>query len=162
MRFLKCLDDHFEEFLLVILLAGMSLLIGTQIFMRYVIQESLTWSEEVARYLFIWVTYIGVSYAVKKHAHIRVEAAIMFMPEKVKKIVSLLSDIVFLIFAIMVVKEGYVLSMKIFRFGQASPAMGIPMGYIYLAPTFGFFLVFIRLLQNLVVNFKGLFLRGVK
>ena len=36
------------------------------------------------------------------------------------------------------------------------------MGYIYLAPTFGFFLVFIRLLQNLVVNFKGLFLKGGK
>jgi TRAP-type C4-dicarboxylate transport system permease small subunit len=58
----------------------------------------------------------------------------------------------------MVVKEGFVLSMKIFKFGQSSPAMGIPMGYIYLAPTVGFFLVFIRLVQKITGNIKS-FLR---
>lgn len=156
MKILHFLDNHLEQCILVFLLSAMSLIIGVQIFMRYVVQESLTWSEEIARYLFIWVSYIGVSYAVKMNAHIRVEAAIMFMPDKVKKYVQLLSNIVFLIFAIFVVKEGYVLSMKIFTFGQNSPAMGIPMGYIYLAPTVGFFLVFLRLVQSLILNLKGL------
>ncbi|MGD9808763.1 MAG: TRAP transporter small permease [Deferribacterales bacterium] len=156
MKILHYLDEHFEEAVLVVLLSAMSIIIGVQIFMRYVVQESLTWSEELARYLFIWVSYIGVSYAVKRHAHIRVEAAVMFMPPKVKKYVYIFSNVIFLVFALMVVKEGFILSMKIFNFGQSSPAMGIPMGYVYLAPAVGFLLVFIRLIQSLIKNIKEL------
>ena len=141
MKVLTFLDEHIEQIILTILLAAMSLIIGVQIFMRYVVQESLTWSEELARYLFIWVSYFGVSYGVKKHAHIRVEAAMMFMPVKIKPYIYIISNIIFLIFALMVVKEGFILSAKIFGFGQSSPAMGIPMGYIYLAPAVGFALV---------------------
>ena len=144
----KKLDDHFEEALIVLLMAAMTVLIVVQIFMRYVMQDSLTWSEELARYLFVWVSYIGVSYAVKRSAHIRVEAATMFLPERVKRYVILLSHLAFLVFAVMVVKEGYTLSMKIFKFGQTSPALGIPMGYIYLAPTVGFLLIFFRLIAK--------------
>ncbi len=57
---LKKLDDHFEEALIVLLMAAMTVLIVVQIFMRYVVQESLTWSEELARYIFVWATYLGV------------------------------------------------------------------------------------------------------
>ncbi|WP_068803196.1 TRAP transporter small permease [Thauera phenolivorans] len=153
---LKKIDDNLEEFILVILMFAMTALIAVQIFMRYVMQDSLTWSEELARYLFVWVSYIGVSYAVKRSAHIRVEAATMFLPERVKRYVILLSHLAFLVFAVMVVKEGYTLSMKIFKFGQTSPALGIPMGYIYLAPTVGFLLTFFRLLQNIVASIKEL------
>jgi TRAP-type C4-dicarboxylate transport system permease small subunit len=158
MKLLSFLDKHLEEIILTVLLSAMSLIIGVQIFMRYIVQSSLAWSEELARYLFIWVSYIGVSYAVKKHAHIRIEAAVLLMPKRIHKYIYILSNIVFLVFAVMVVKEGFVLSMKIFKFGQSSPAMGIPMGYIYLAPTVGFFLVFIRLVQKITGNIKS-FLR---
>ena len=46
--------------------------------MRYVVGASLSWSEELARYVFIWLVYIGISYAVQMKAHVKVEAAIVF------------------------------------------------------------------------------------
>jgi TRAP-type C4-dicarboxylate transport system permease small subunit len=157
----KKLDDHFEEALIVLLMAAMTVLIVVQIFMRYVVQESLTWSEELARYIFVWATYLGVAYGVKKNAHICVEAATMYLPERIKAGVYLLAQFVFLLFAALVVKEGFVLSMKIFKFGQSSAALGMPMGVIYLAPTVGFALVFIRLIQNIVAGFRRLRTVGV-
>jgi len=150
----KFLDDHFEEILMVFLLALMSVLIGLQVFMRYVMNDSLTWSEELARYAFIWATYIGVACAVKRNAHICVEAVVNKLPSLYQHYAAILSHIIFIVFAFMVMKEGYALSMKIFSFGQKSSSLGIPMGWIYLAPTVGFALVVIRLLQRIALEIK--------
>lgn len=146
---LKFLDKHLEESLLVILLSVMSLLIGAQVFMRYVMHDSLTWSEELARYCFIWATYLGVSCAVKHKAHICVEALTERLPLAARHYATILSHLLFIVFAVMVMKEGYALTAKVFGFGQKSSAMGLPMGYVYLAPTVGFGLVIIRLLQSI-------------
>ncbi|NYT66278.1 TRAP transporter small permease [Alcaligenaceae bacterium] len=153
---LKFLDKHLEESLLVILLSMMSLLIGAQVFMRYVMHDSLTWSEELARYCFIWATYLGVSCAVKHKAHICVEALTERLPNTARHYVTILSYMLFIVFAVMVMKEGYALTVKVFGFGQKSSAMGLPMGYIYLAPTVGFGLTIIRLLQSIFEEIKSM------
>src|SRR5690606_35985964 len=127
---------------------------GLQVFMRYVMNDSLTWSEELARYAFIWATYIGVACAVKRNAHICVEAVVNKLPSLYQHYAAILSHIIFIVFAFMVMKEGYALSMKIFSFGQKSSSLGIPMGWIYLAPTVGFALVVIRLLQRIALEIK--------
>ncbi len=146
----KFIDNHLEEMLLVFLLSLMSILIGVQVFMRYVMHDSLAWSEELARYCFIWATYIGVSYGVKKNAHIAVEAATDRLSATLKPYARILSHVIFIVFAALVMKEGYALTLKIFAFGQKSSAMGLPMGYMYLAPTIGFGLVILRLLQKIL------------
>ena len=52
-KLLHGLDEYLEEVLLVILLAGMAVIMGIQVFWRYVLSMSLSWSEELTRYLFI-------------------------------------------------------------------------------------------------------------
>lgn len=150
----KILDKYLEEVLLVILLSLMSILIGSQVFMRYVMGNSLTWSEELARYCFIWATYIGVSYGVKCHAHISVTAISDLLPEKAQHILKIFAYVIFGVFAVLVMKEGWQLAMKIFSFNQRSSSLGIPMGWIYLAPTTGFALVIIRLIQQILAEIK--------
>ncbi|MFT0849293.1 TRAP transporter small permease [Achromobacter sp. F4_2707] len=152
----KFLDNHFEEILMVFLLSLMSILIGAQVFMRYVLNDSLTWSEELARYAFIWATYIGVACAVKRNAHICVEAAVTKLPALYQRYAAILSHLLFIVFAVLVMKEGYALTVKIFSFGQKSSSLGIPMGWIYLAPTVGFGLVILRLLQRIAIEIKTL------
>ncbi|WP_454695378.1 TRAP transporter small permease [Achromobacter aegrifaciens] len=152
----KFLDKHLEEMLIVLLLSAMSLLICAQVFMRYVMDSSLAWSEELARYCFIWATYLGVSYAVKRNAHICVEAAISRFPGRLKACFVILSHLLFIVFAALVVKEGYALTLKIFKFGQTSSSLGLPMGVIYLAPTVGFGLVILRLIQSIFLELGAL------
>ncbi len=144
---LKWIDDHFEEALLVFLLSAMSLLICGQVFMRYVMMNSLAWSEELARYCFIWATYLGVSYGVKRKAHICVTAVSERLSGNPQRYLHIFAYLIFGLFAFLVMKEGWALAMKIFRFGQKSSSLGIYMGWIYLAPTISFGLVVLRLLQ---------------
>ncbi|WP_308215409.1 TRAP transporter small permease subunit [Sinobaca sp. H24] len=68
MKVLRYLDEHLEEVLLVIFTLTMVIVIGLQVFMRFVLSSSLGWSEELARYCFIWLVYIGISYGVKNNA----------------------------------------------------------------------------------------------
>ena len=81
-KILSFLDEHFEKYLFIAILGIMSIVICYQVFMRYVMAASLSWSEELARYLFIWMAYIAISYGVKKEQHVSVEAFTLLFPEK--------------------------------------------------------------------------------
>lgn len=152
---LRFLDEHFEAIIIVALMALMSVLIGVQVFMRYVMGASLSWSEELARYLFIWMTYLGVAYAVRKNAHIRVTMLTDKLPDALKAWVSVFIGVIFAGFAVFVMYQGWFFVEKIFRFGQKSASLGIPMGYVYMAPLTGFALVLIRLVQMIVLDTRA-------
>ena len=107
-------------------------------------------------YLFIWMTYIGISYGVKKNRHIKVDVALKLFPQKLRGYVVLLSDIIFMVFAAVIVYESFALSMKIFGFKQTSPAMGLPMGIVYLAPVTGFAITALRLVQSMIQTMKDI------
>ena len=69
-KILKWLDDNIELYICVFLMSFMTLLVFVQVVMRYVFNNSLSWSEELARYTFIWLIYIGISYGCKlRKAH---------------------------------------------------------------------------------------------
>lgn len=84
MRIVRWLDEHIEEVLLVAFSVVMVVVIAMQVFMRYVMDNSLSWSEELARFCFIWLVYIGISYGVKKQRHIKVDAMLILFKQKGK------------------------------------------------------------------------------
>ncbi len=151
----KLVDEHFEEAIVVALMAMMSVLIGVQIFMRYVMGASLSWSEELSRYFFIWATYVGIAYAVRKDAHIRVTMGTDLLSAKGQTYVRILTHVIFGAFALFVMYQGWFMVEKTFRFGQKSASLGMPMGIIYLAPFSGFLLVVLRLIQAIVVDLRA-------
>lgn len=65
MKFFHWLDENLEETLLVLFLSCMTLVMGVQVFCRYLLNFSLSWSEEITRYLFIWSAFISISYCIK-------------------------------------------------------------------------------------------------
>lgn len=152
---LKLVDEHVEEAIVVGLMAMMSALIGVQIFMRYVMGASLSWSEELSRYFFIWATYVGIAYAVRKDAHIRVTMATDLLSPRGQAVMRIVSHIIFGAFAIFVMYQGWFMVEKTFRFGQKSASLGVPMGIIYLAPFTGFLLVVLRLIQAVVIDLRA-------
>lgn len=155
MRIIKFLDKYAESFILIITLSLMSVFIGLQVFMRYVMQASLSWSEEISRYLFIFLINIGISYGVKENKHISISLFVNLFSEKVKKYLLIFSDVMFLVFSLIVATHGAEVSSMIRMFGQKSPAVGIPMWIVYIATPLGFSLVSIRLIQRIVFRIKG-------
>jgi TRAP-type C4-dicarboxylate transport system permease small subunit len=151
---LKWLDENLEKYILFCLTFVMVVVVSIQVFMRYVLSNSLSWSEELARYCFIWLIYIGISYAVKHHRHIKVDAALLLFKDKTKIYFSILSNVLFLIFCVYVVIYGYGIASQLLSFGQTTPALQIPTGVVYLAPPIGMGLAGIRLIQNIVDEIK--------
>lgn len=154
-RILSFLDEHFEEVIIFFALSLMSIIIALQVLMRYVFQSSLSWSEEVARYLFIWLIYIGISYGVKKNAHVAVTATDLILTPHQQRWMRLISNTVFLAFALCIFYYGRHVCATIARLGQQSPAMDIPMWVVYAAVPTGFCLTCLRLVQRLLKEFRN-------
>lgn len=138
--------DKFEENLLYISLAFTVALIFIQVVMRYVFSNSLSWSEEVARYLFIWQTWVGASYAVRKKRHLRVEALVDRFHGTPRKILELIVLALWIFFGCFLVLKGYQLTKMISLRGQVSAALGIPMAVAYAAVPVGSFFMTVRLI----------------
>ena len=90
MRSLKLLDDKLEAVLCIILLSVMTVVVFIQVIMRYVVQDALAWSEELSRYLFVWLIYLGIPLGAKHMKHIKIEAPLSLFPRKARKYVVIL------------------------------------------------------------------------
>ena len=95
---LHWLDENLEEFLLVVMLAAMTLIMGIQIFSRYALGQSLSWSEEVTRFLFIWSGFLSVSYCSKKCLSIKIEQFVAAFPRRGKALFKVVNHTFELIF----------------------------------------------------------------
>ncbi|MGO4886732.1 TRAP transporter small permease [Anaerobacillus sp. MEB173] len=154
---LKWLDDHFEELFMIIFSVVMVAVIALQVFMRYVMGASLSWSEELARFCFIWLVYLGISYGVKKQRHIKVDLVLLALKDKGKVVMNIVANLIFLAFAIFVIIYGYEIASKLLTWGQQSPALQIPMGLVYMATPIGMGLTAIRIIQQLFKQVRTLF-----
>ncbi len=144
--------SHLSERIVQVTLVGMvgimTIIIIIQVFMRYIFLFSLSWSEEVARYLMIWVSFLGASLALKYGFHIGVEFVINRIPEGMRGWVNLMAKIGILFFLIYFTIGGFRVSWAVRD--QDSPALLFSMAFAYLAAPVGGFFMIIQLLNLLV------------
>lgn len=152
MKIIKWLDDNLEETLLILLLVAMTLLMGVQVCCRYIFNASLSWSEELTRYLFIWCGFISVSYCIKKWISIKIDQIINLFPKPVYVVFQLILNVIlFALFLYLSIHAFRYLQMSIAS-GQKSPALGLPMYVVQAAPLAGFILAMIRASQQIVLE----------
>jgi len=154
MKLLRLVDDKLEVFICVILMSVMAVLLNIQVFMRYVMKDALSWTEELARYIFVWLVYIGISYGAKISKHLRVEAGLDLFPKKARPYLLLAADAFFLCFALYISYRGWGIVERQIRLGQVSAAMRIPMWIVSAAPMVGFGMAAVRVAQNMVGKIK--------
>lgn len=155
-KILKWLDDNAELYLCVFLMSFMTLVTFIQVVMRKVFNNSLSWSEEMARYVFIWLIYIGISYGCKLRKHIKIDAALNLFPKKLRPYIVVLGDILFIVFAVYIVYTGTVYSLSQMQYNMRSPALKIPNEFVYMSTVVGFGLAVIRQIQTIIYRVKCL------
>lgn len=153
------MDQRFEEVLIVLGFLTFIILINLQVINRYILPfiefaNITTWTEEVSRYIFIFVSFLGASLAIKKRDSIQVTALVDRFPSGLQKSIHIANTIFMLYFSYMIVKYGYTLIMFQFETGQTTPALSLPMAIPYSAVPLGFLLMAIRLIQNLMQDTK--------
>ena len=117
------------ELFSALLLLTMVVLVFIQIVSRVIISSSFPWTEEIARFMMIWITFLGAAVAFQYGAHIGVEAFVERLPAKLRSIFIVITMLICLSFFILLIVYGYQLANG--AFVQTSPALQIPMGYIY-------------------------------
>ena len=158
-RVIKFIDQRFEEILIVVGFLAFIILINLQVLNRYIlpfieISNITTWTEETSRYIFIFVSFLGASLAIKKRDSIQVTALIDRFPTGLQKSIHIANTIFMLYFSYMIVTNGWSLIMFQFETAQTTPALSIPMAIPYSAVPIGFLLLAIRLIQNLFQDTK--------
>ena len=156
MKIIRSMFDKCIEAVSIGIFALMVLLVTFQVFVRYVLNSPSAFSETLTRYLFVWLVYFSVAYTAKKEAHIRIDAATNIYPKKARPYVEILSEIIVLAFAIFIAATSVTVFQKITASGQISPALHVPMQFVYAAPLVGFFLTAIRQIQCIIKKIKGL------
>ncbi|MDK9710921.1 TRAP transporter small permease [Acidaminobacter sp.] len=154
MRKLLRLYTKFEERLLVASLVFTVTLIFIQVIMRYVFNNSLSWSEELARYIFIWQIWLGTGVGIRLKEQIRVEIFAKKLSPAGAKWLNVIALTILLLFCVFLVINGYQLVMKIAGRNALSTALKIPLSYVYLSLPFSSAITSIYILDQLVELFK--------
>lgn len=157
MKVIKWLDENLEEVLLIILLVCMVIIMGVQIAARYCFNCSLSWSEELTQYMFVWATFISVSYCVKKHISIKIEQFLGMLPIKGKTFLRLLRHTIVLLFCIIMLPYCVKYLQQAIDLQATSAALHLPLYYIQSAPLAGFILLTIRVIQAWVREFQYMY-----
>lgn len=104
-----------------------------QVFSRYVLNQPSTLTDELARFLMIWVGLLGAAYTVGAQRHLAIDLLAMTLPPRRQALLSVIINLLIFIFAGSVIVTGGVkLIEKTLSTSQVSAAMQIPMGYVYL------------------------------
>ena len=151
---LKKFWDNFEGYCCVVMLIAMSIIVFIQVIFRFVLRASLPWSEEVTRYLLVWTTFMGGAYCVRQKAHIGIEAFILLLPVKIRKIVGILVMMCCIALCLAIVKFGWDITLMVLRRNQLAPALQMPIGYAYIAIPIGMTLFVVRYIQTIVVTIR--------
>lgn len=141
--------DHIEEILLVVCLLVMVVVIFLQVVMRYGFNSSLSWSEELARILFIWASWIGISFGQKKGEHIKITLVIDNLRGKARTIVLFLADLFTLAILAVLLFKGVEITQKIFNMASTTPALFIPKWILYASVPISCMLMSIRVLKSM-------------
>lgn len=147
-KFIHVIDESLEEILMVLMLAAMTLIMGCQVFSRYILGVSLSWSEEITRYLFIWSAFLSVSLCTRKCISIKVDQFIKMFPKRGKTIFKITNLTVEFVFFVYLIPFSFLYLKATIESGQVSPACGLPMYYVQSAPFFCFILTAFRIVQR--------------
>lgn len=154
MKTLKNIINNIEEYISSVLLGAMVILIFLQIIFRFVLNLPLRWTEETARYAMILLIYLSACSGVKKEKHIRIEAIHNALPQKAALVYWVISNIIWMLFNLVMIVYGINMAGYIYSTGQVSPVLHLPMGILYMVIPVCFTIMEIRIVQLVVARIK--------
>ena len=121
--------DRTVEIIITVIFSLMVLVGGMQVFYRYVLRNSLSWSEEFQKYMHIWLIFLAIPLAYKKGAHIGMNIVFDKLPQKVRSFLTVLTDVMW--FGLGIIMVLYTTSIMKVAKSQTSPGLGLRMDLVY-------------------------------
>lgn len=144
MKRLESIFVTLNGWILILMLSTMTLVVGTNVALRYLTAHSLPWADELARYLMIWMTFGGAGLVLRTGGHVAITNLQDALPGLGQKILRAALTLGLLLFFCFMVHVGFQYAQRM-QF-QVTPAMRIPYLYVYAAMPIGFVLLILHLL----------------
>lgn len=134
-----------EKWCMVIALVAMGIIMTLEVVFRLFF-GGLTWSEELAKYIFVWMVFIGMSYGIGKDMHIKLDVITIRFSDKIRRILRMICDVVLVVMFIILVRPAcqYFISQTT----QRTATLGTNMGIVALVMPISFILCIIRLVLD--------------
>lgn len=143
---LKTFLNNFELYAATLCFIVLTVMLTLQVISRYVIGKSWTWMEEFATIMFVWMIYLAISAAVTYRKHLRIDVVLEAVPFKVKKVMLILSNVIFAVFNIYI---SVIMFNVITLLGKSKTTMlGIPQQLVYSIIPLALLITVIRLVQD--------------
>jgi len=151
MKILRFVARNFEEITSGTFLVIMAVTTFANVMARYLFGYSIQWAEELSRYSFIWVTFLGAALCSKHGRHIVIDFLILAISLRAKIILTILTDIIVAGFMFILIYYGWTLA--VFTTTPTATLL-IPMSWVlYVVPVSGVIILF-RTIENLVKSFR--------
>jgi TRAP-type C4-dicarboxylate transport system permease small subunit len=147
--------DYVEKALdtiLIFMMIVMASAVVIQVVSRYILNRPTSWSEELARYLFVWITFLGSAVVIRKRRHVDVSVLTDRLPPRAAWVVYLIADAAMLFLLGTLTWAG--IGMAVVAHRQLSAAMDLPMSIAYAAMPIGTGLMFIFLTTTMAWEWK--------
>lgn len=141
--------DRLEEWLISLMLFGMTALTFTQVVMRYAFDSGISWGLEMTGVMFAFMIFIGISYGVRVGSHIGVDALVKLMPPGARKVSSILVVLLCLLYVGFVLVGATTYVSKMMDVGIELEDMPIERWKVLIVMPIGYALVALRFLQIL-------------
>jgi len=149
----RLIDKILANFL-IILMAALVLVVTWQVITRFIMDQPSSYTEELARFLLIWIGLLGASYALRTKAHLGIDLITHRISDVARKVVIITVHILIILFTVFVMIIGGLYLVRLtFTLNQISAALGVKMGYIYLViPLSGVLMVYYSVLSIFETN----------
>lgn len=145
----KTLDKNAERWALLVFYTMLVATMAIEVLRREIFAYSSIWGEEIVRYAFIYLVWIGAAAAVRERAHIRIDVLFTVVGPRVKAALYILGDLVMLAVALVAVRWSLETFSTAWTFGSVSHGLRLPMVWFLAAVPLGFALMIYRLVQSL-------------
>ena len=142
--------NKFVEAISVVILVLVTVVVIYSVLLRYVFQRPLAWSEEVARYMFIWLVFLGFSVAERSGDHFRIEVFVEMVPAKIRIFVEVFLNVLIFYALFVFLREGF----NYYEQGKRglSTALEMPLNYIYVAVPVAIILTILNRIETVRVT----------
>ena len=149
-RILQALNQNAERWALLVFYVMLVATMFIEVLRREIMSYSSIWGEEIVRYSFIYLAWIGCASAVRERGHIRIDVILHYVSPRVKAALYIFGDIVMMIVAVIAVIYSFETVHVSWKFGSVTDGLRISRVWFLMAVPIGFALVILRLIQSMM------------
>ena len=151
---IRNIDQNGERYLLLVFYTLVVAVIGVEVIRRFVLSFSSIWGEEIARFAFIYLTWVGASAGVKNRSHIRIDVIYTWIPDRHHVWLYILADVATMIFAFIALYYSMIPIITSINFDNVTDGLRINRSFFLAAVPLGFTMTMVRVVQNIVRDLK--------